>query len=104
MATLTNQERNVLRKAVRLLDMRENRGQASYDQTVQTVLSSLREMLQPTDRYVLHVPDDYAFELKVAWYEIGHDGSKHLYLQVIEPEHTPVQPEGEVHEVQAATP
>lgn len=97
MATLTNQERNTLRKTVRLLDMRENAGQASYDQTVQTVLSSLREMLQPTDKFVLHVPEVYAFEARVAWYEISSDGTKHLFLQIIEPDATTEEQQDEAH-------
>lgn len=85
MATLTNQERNALRKVVRLLDLRENRGQPAYDNAVQNALASVREMLQPTERYVLHVPEEYAFKLNVAWYETSPDGLKHLFLQVIDP-------------------
>lgn len=87
MATLTSQEKNVLRKVVRLLDMRENRGQPAYDQTCESVAAGIREMLQPTERFKLHVPEEYAFELKVAWYEIGADGVKHLFLTVVEPDH-----------------
>lgn len=91
MAQINNQERNTLRKVIRLLDMRENRGQPTYDQTVQTVLGQVREMLVPTERFELHVPEEYAFTLQVAWYEIGSNGVKHLFLKVDEPE-TPTQP------------
>jgi hypothetical protein len=85
MATLTNQERNVLRKVVRLLDLRGNQGIPAYEEAVTHTLSGVREMLQPTEKYALHVPDDYDFKLNVAWYETSPDGIKHLYLQVIEP-------------------
>lgn len=92
MATLTNIERNTLRRVVRLLDMRDNRGHAAYDETCVQALAELREMLQPTEQYVLHIPEDYAFEAKVVWYETRSDGKKHLYLQVIEPEVVSEQP------------
>lgn len=84
MAQLSNPERNTLRKCVRLLDMRENRGQQAYDQMVEATLAQLREMLQPTERFKLHVPEEYAFDLQVAWYETAPDGVKHLFLTVTE--------------------
>lgn len=84
MATLTNQERNTLRRVVRALDMRGNKGAATYDAVVETLLAEVREMLQPTEQFVLHLPDEYAFELNVVWYETRGD-KKHLFLQVIEP-------------------
>lgn len=93
MATLTQQEKNTLRRVVRLLDMRENRGKEQYEHVAQGCLTELREMLLPTEQYVLHVPDEYAFELKVVWFETRSDGKKHLFLQVIE-ETNPVQEDG----------
>lgn len=96
MATLTNQERNILRKAVRLLDMRENRGQPAYDSMVDNVLGGVREMLLPTEKFKIHVPEEYAFKLKVVWYEIDVEGVKHLHVQVIEPEEE-LPPEVEGH-------
>lgn len=97
MATLTSQEKNYLRKAVRLLDLRENRGQPAYDHTCDLVLAGLREMLQPTEKYKLHLPEEYAFELSVAWYEIDANGIKHLYLTVTEEDEAPAPPDpGEV--------
>lgn len=84
MAILTQQEKNALRRIVRLLDMRENRGAAVYEQVAQQAVTELREMLQPTEQFVLHVPDDYAFGLQVVWYETRADGKKHLYLKVLE--------------------
>lgn len=84
MATLTNAERNTLRRAVRLLDMRENQGQEAYDQIADGCSAELREMMQPTEQYVLHVPEEFAFKAKVVWYEARPDGKKHLFLRIIE--------------------
>lgn len=84
MATLTSQERNVLRKAVRLLDMRENRGDPNYNEVCEQVLAGVREILLPTERFKIHLPDEYAFDVKVAWYEIGADGVKHLYVKIVD--------------------
>lgn len=89
MAQLSNQERNALRKVVRLLDLRENRGQASYDQTCEAVAAQVREMILPTDRFVVHVPEEYAFKAKVAWYETDANGVKHLFLHIEEPPEEP---------------
>lgn len=85
MAVLTNQERNTIRKVIRLLDMRENAGQPAYDSIVDQALSHLREMMQPTEKYKLHVPEEWDIALNVAWYETDAAGVKHLYLTVTSP-------------------
>lgn len=95
MAQINSKERNTLRKAVRLLDMRENAGQPGYDQQVERVAAGLREMLVPTEKFKLHLPEEYDFEAHVAFYEIAQDGTYHLFLTIEEPQPVAEPEEGE---------
>lgn len=103
MAQLNTPEKNALRKAARLLDMRDNRGDETYDAQCEAIVAQIREMLLPTEKFVLHVPDDWAFKAKVSWYEIDSEGRKHLYLKIEETAEPPVADGGEQQQEPAAS-
>jgi hypothetical protein len=84
MADLTQRDKNALRKAIRLLEMRENRGDPTYDATCDEIAASLREMILPTEKFELHFPEELPLTGKVVYYETDGAGVKHLWLSVKE--------------------
>lgn len=84
MAQLTAPEKNALRKAIRLLDNRENKGDPTYDALSADIAANLREMLIPTEKFNILVPEDFPFDLTVVHYETDAAGVKHLWVSAKE--------------------
>lgn len=78
MAQMTAPEKNALRKAIRLLEMRENQGDPTYDATCDEIAAQMRAMLLPTEKFNVILPEDCPFTIKVVYYEIDGD-LKHLF-------------------------
>lgn len=79
MAQMTAPEKNALRKAIRLLDNKQHKGDPTYDEQCAQIAAQIREMLLPTEQYNILVAEDCPVRLQVVHYEIDASGVRHLF-------------------------